>query len=66
MVTANNDDLRLLPYLTANVRFEVDKRDDVLLVPNAALRYTPRPELVEQSDEEGDASTKDDGPGNEI
>ena len=59
VVTANNDDLRLLPYLTANVRFEVDKRVDALLVPNAALRYTPRPELVEQSDDEDDTSTED-------
>lgn len=61
VVTANNDDLRLLPYLTANVRFEVDKRVDALLVPNAALRYTPRPELVEQSVEADDTSTEDDG-----
>ncbi len=59
VVTANNDDLRLLPYLTANVRFEVDKRVDALLVPNAALRYTPRPELVEQSDEADETSTED-------
>ena len=61
VVTAGNDDLRLLPYLTADVRFEVDRRDDALLVPNAALRYTPRPELVEQSDEEDDTSTEDAG-----
>jgi len=61
VVTANNDDLRLLPYLTADVRFEVDKHEDVLLVPNAALRYTPRPELVEQSDEEADTSAQNPG-----
>jgi HlyD family secretion protein len=61
VVTASNDDLRLLPYLTADVRFEVDKRVDALLVPNAALRYTPRPELVEQSGEEENISTEDAG-----
>jgi HlyD family secretion protein len=37
---------KLLPYLTANVQFKVDERSDALLVPNAALRYRPRAELV--------------------
>lgn len=46
VVSTNNDDLKLLPYLSANVDFEVDERRDTLLVPNAALRYRPRPELV--------------------
>ena len=45
-VSTNNDDLKLLPYLTADVDFLVDERHDVLLVPNAALRYRPRKELV--------------------
>lgn len=61
VVTAGNDDLRLLPYLTADVRFEVEKRENVLLVPNAALRYEPRPELVIQSTDEAD-SPGDDAP----
>lgn len=55
VVTAANDDLRLLPYLTADVRFEVEKREGVVLVPNSALRYQPRPELVIQSIAEDDA-----------
>lgn len=46
VVTTDNSDLKLLPYLTANVIFEVDRRNEVLTVPNAALRYTPRPELI--------------------
>src|SRR5262249_49090764 len=33
---------KLLPYLTANVQFEVDQRKGVLLVPNAALRWRPQ------------------------
>ncbi len=49
IVAAPNDDLKLLPYLTAHVEFEIDRRQDALLVPNAALRYTPRPELVLQT-----------------
>jgi HlyD family secretion protein len=31
----------LLPGMTANVRIQVDRREDVLRVPNAALRYRP-------------------------
>jgi HlyD family secretion protein len=46
IVAAPNEDLKLLPYLSAHVDFEVDSREDVLLVPNAALRYVPRPEVV--------------------
>jgi HlyD family secretion protein len=32
---------KLLPYLTANLRFEVDKRTNVLMVSNEALRWRP-------------------------
>ena len=45
-VVADNSKGRLLPYLTANVRFELDRRKNVLLVPNAALRWTPSVEQV--------------------
>lgn len=40
-ITTDNSNMKLLPYLTANVRFIIDKRDQVLTVPNAALRWTP-------------------------
>jgi HlyD family secretion protein len=46
IVTTDNSDSKLLPYLTADVKFELAKRENVLLVPNAALRYKPRPELI--------------------
>jgi HlyD family secretion protein len=36
-----NPDLKLFPGMTANVRILVDRRQDVLRVPNAALRYRP-------------------------
>src|SRR5207245_2783342 len=45
-VVTDNSSGRLLPYLTANVKFEVARREDVLIVPNTALRWTPPPELV--------------------
>ncbi len=46
VVNTNNDNLQLLPYLTANVQFRVAERTEVLMVPNAALRYRPHPERV--------------------
>ncbi len=42
-VDVDNSDGKLLPYLTANAQFEIGRRKGVLLVPNAALRFTPRP-----------------------
>lgn len=41
-VVTGNPEGRLLPYLSANVRFELEKRQGVLLVPNAALRWKPQ------------------------
>ena len=41
VVTTDNSSGKLLPYLTANVHFEIDRKSDVLLVPNAALRWMP-------------------------
>jgi len=48
-VTTDNSSGRLLPYLTANVQFEIDHRTNALLVPNAALRWIPRPEEVDSA-----------------
>lgn len=42
VISTDNSNLKLLPYLTANVQFEVDQRSDVLLTPNAALRWQPQ------------------------
>src|SRR6266571_6084905 len=40
-VNTENPDNILLPYLTANVRFVARSETNALLVPNAALRWTP-------------------------
>jgi HlyD family secretion protein len=40
-VNMDNSDKVLLPYLTANVHFVVHKESGALLVPNAALRWSP-------------------------
>ncbi len=45
-INTDNSSGRLLPYLTANVQFHVAQQEDVLLVPNAALRWRPSPELI--------------------
>ncbi|MBI1918585.1 MAG: efflux RND transporter periplasmic adaptor subunit [Planctomycetes bacterium] len=39
-------ELVLVPYQTANAQFQVDERKNVLLVPNAALRWRPQPQQV--------------------
>ncbi|MBV8075736.1 MAG: hypothetical protein JO284_05050, partial [Planctomycetaceae bacterium] len=41
VVAVDNAGGKLLPYLTTRVLFEVEERKDVLLVPNAALRWQP-------------------------
>jgi len=45
-VTTDNSSGKLLPYLTANVQFEMSRSRGVLLVLNATLRWSPRPEQV--------------------
>ncbi|WP_447974110.1 efflux RND transporter periplasmic adaptor subunit [Nitrospira sp. Kam-Ns4a] len=51
VIGVDNRDLRLKPGMTANVAIEVARRDDVLKLPNAALRFTPpRVGLADGSD----------------
>jgi HlyD family secretion protein len=45
-VITDNRDGKLLPYMTANVNFEVKRKDNVLRVANAALRWKPKAEQV--------------------
>jgi HlyD family secretion protein len=45
-IITDNRSGRLLPYLSANVQFELNRRSDVLLVPSAALRWEPSPEQI--------------------
>jgi HlyD family secretion protein len=46
VVTTDNSSGQLLPYLTANVLFEVARKENVLMVPTAALRWRPQPAQV--------------------
>ena len=40
-INVDNQDRVLLPYLTASVHFQLDRATNTLLVPNAALRWSP-------------------------
>jgi HlyD family secretion protein len=46
VVTTDNADGKLLPYLTANVQFISGRRENVLAVPNAALHWVPQAILI--------------------
>ncbi len=46
VVTTDNSDGKLYPYMTANLDFEIDHRQEALRVPNAALRWQPAPQQV--------------------
>ncbi len=43
LIEVDNEDLTLRPGMTANVSFEVAKAEDVIRIPNAALRFNPAP-----------------------
>jgi HlyD family secretion protein len=63
-VNTENPDNLLLPYLTANVRFILNNESDVLMVPNAALRWTPSSLAQIAPDARADIST--DPPANDL
>jgi len=61
VISASNPDLSLLPGMTANVRVVTDRRDDVLRIPNAALRFRPPADAPESraADERGVAAAQE-------
>lgn len=46
VITADNPDLKLKPRLTANATIYTLTKDDVLTVPNKALRFTPNKDII--------------------
>lgn len=50
VVSVPNPDLKLLPGMTASISFEVDRRSNVLKIPNSALRFFPQPQHVRAED----------------
>jgi HlyD family secretion protein len=45
VIDVPNQQLKLKPGMTANVKVEIAKRADALRIPNTALRFRPTPEL---------------------
>ena len=46
IVSIDNPPSKLMPYLTANLKFLVETRPNVLRVANAALRWKPSPDMI--------------------
>ncbi|MDA1052757.1 MAG: efflux RND transporter periplasmic adaptor subunit [Planctomycetota bacterium] len=50
IVASPNPDLKLLPGMTASISFHVDESEDVIRIPNAALRFYPDVKHVREED----------------
>jgi HlyD family secretion protein len=50
VVRAANPQMKLLPGMTAKLSFQIAKHEKVLKIPNAALRFYPKPEQVRPED----------------
>jgi len=46
VIDVDNPELKLKPGMTANVTFVYAEKDDVLRMPNSALRFRPPPALL--------------------
>jgi HlyD family secretion protein len=51
VVEARNPDMKLLPGMTANLSFHIEKREDIVKISNAALRFYPKREQVRPEDQ---------------
>ncbi len=49
IIDVPNDQLKLMPGMTANVKVLIAEKDDVLKVPNLALRFQPPAELIDSA-----------------
>jgi HlyD family secretion protein len=69
VISVDNPEQLLLPGMTAYVNINFAKHDNVLLVPNAALRYRPKNEEMKlaikknKKSDDNKATTKSDGLG---
>ncbi len=63
IIESDNPELKLLPGMTANISFQVDAKDNVVKIPNAALRFYPDRKYVREEDRkilDGVENTSDD------
>ncbi len=49
IIRVNNDDLRLMPGMTANVKLVISSAHNALKVPNMALRFQPPGDLIDST-----------------
>jgi HlyD family secretion protein len=63
VIDVANPDLKLKPGMTANVTFIYAEKDDVLKVPNAALRFKPPPGMVGEAGGAGRGGGRAEGAG---
>jgi HlyD family secretion protein len=56
VIDVDNTALKLKPGMTANVTFVYAEKDDILRVPNAALRFRPPPEMLAPKEHETSGS----------
>ncbi len=61
IITFENPGLKLKPGMTANLEITVSRKNDVLSVPNAALRYDPPPDKPGDETSGDDAERVDEG-----
>lgn len=67
VVEAPNPGRKLLPGMTAELTFQIEKKSDVIKIPNAALRFYPKLEQVREVDRkilEGEEEEKKEGESN--
>lgn len=57
VISVTNEDLKLKPGMTANVSIVIAQREDVLKLPNAALRFRPAEEPGKSSTRTSDRTT---------
>ena len=57
VIEVSNPELKLRPGMTANITFPVEQRENVLNVPNAALRFKPELSQKEQADLQAQVET---------
>ncbi|HEY4760136.1 MAG TPA: efflux RND transporter periplasmic adaptor subunit [Thermoguttaceae bacterium] len=46
VVESPNSELKLLPGMTTSLSFQIEKHNQILKIPNAALRFHPKPEQI--------------------
>jgi len=67
VINVQNKDLKLKPGMTANVNIEVSRKDNVLKIPTAALRFRPKAKAEQQGRTEASESPrKGSGSGQQV